>query len=178
MSQLADLLAANAQYAESVAGRDELPPAPRRRLAILTCMDARLEPLRALGLDLGDAHVIRNGGGRASDDAVRSLALGRAMLGIQTALVIHHTKCRLRGHDAASLRAALTNAGGEVPPGFELLPLPDDIEAGVRADVARIRSSPVIPPGLAVHGLVYDVDTGRLSVVETADNLVPAFAGR
>jgi carbonic anhydrase len=137
-------------------------------------MDARVEPLRALGLDLGDAHVIRNGGGRASDDVFRSLALGRAMLGITTVLVIHHTKCRLRGHDAASLRAAMTDAGGDVPPAFDLLPLPDDIETGVRADVARIRSAPMIPPGLTVHGLIYDVDTGRLTVVPSSAVAAPA----
>jgi carbonic anhydrase len=174
MSDLADLLANNAEYVEAVAGRPELPPAPRLKLAIVTCMDARVEPLRALGLDLGDAHVIRNGGGRASDDVFRSLALGRAMLGITTVLVIHHTKCRLRGHDAASLREALANAGGEVPPAFDLLPLPDDIETGVRTDVERIRSAPMIPPGLTVHGLIYDVDSGGLRVVPAAE--VPANA--
>ena len=90
MSELAAFLAANADLAaDFVDGNLQAPP--RRHLAILTCMDARVEPLRMLGLDLGDAHIIRNGGGRASDDAIRSLALGRALLGIETALVIHHT---------------------------------------------------------------------------------------
>lgn len=174
MSDLTDLLANNARYADTLGTRLDLPPAPRRKLAIVTCMDARLEPMRALGLDLGDAHVIRNGGGRASDDVLRSLALSRAMLGTETVLVIHHTNCRLRGHDAAGLRAALTNAGGEVPPAFDLLPLPDDIEAGVRADVARIQTSPIIPAGLTVHGLIHDVETGRLTMVQAAE--VPAHA--
>lgn len=174
MPDLADLLASNARYVEAFAGGADLAPAPRRKLAIVTCMDARLEPLRALGLDLGDAHVIRNGGGRVSDDVLRSLALSRAMLGTELALVIHHTNCRLRGHDAASLRAALTSAGGEVPSAFDLLPLPDDIEAGVRADVARIRFAPVVPPGLVVYGLIYDVDTGSLTVVPSPGEPVSA----
>ena len=166
MPDLRSLLAANADYAaRSVVGN--LAAAPRHRLAILTCMDARVEPLRALGLDLGDAHVIRNGGGRASDDALRSLALGRALLGIEKALVIHHTDCRLRGVDAPTLREALAAAGADVPSALDLLPLPGNIVAGVREDVARIRNSPLIPPGLIVHGLIYDVRTGQLSEIES-----------
>lgn len=165
MPDLPSLLAANAVYAAKTVVSD-LPAPPRRRLAILTCMDARVEPLRVLGLELGDAHVIRNGGGRASDDALRSLALGRALLGIELALVIHHTDCRLRGVDAPTLREALTAAGADVPTAIDLLPLPGDIAAGVREDVARIRDSPLIPPGLAVHGLIYDVRTGRLNEIE------------
>ncbi|HEV2107783.1 MAG TPA: carbonic anhydrase [Thermomicrobiales bacterium] len=164
MSELPALLAANARYAEAFASGD-LPAPPRRHLAVLTCMDARVDPLRVLGLDLGDAHVIRNAGGRASDDAIRSLALGRALLGIATALVIHHTDCRLRGVDTAALRAALVEAGADVPPRHDFLPLPASIEEGVREDVARLRTTPLIPPGLAVHGLIYDVRTGRLAAV-------------
>ena len=164
MSELPGILAANERYAAGFAQGD-LPMPPARRLAVLTCMDARIDPLRLLGLELGDAHVLRNAGGRASDDAIRSLALGRTLLGIETALVVHHTDCRLTGADNAALRAALSAAGGDVPPGQDFLPLPE-IEEGVRMDVARIRAAALIPPGLAVHGLVYDVRTGRLTPVE------------
>ncbi len=164
MSDLPALLAANADYAAAFA-RGDLPAPPRRHLAVVTCMDARVDPLRLLGLDLGDAHVIRNAGGRASDDAIRSLALGRALLGIETVLLIHHTDCRLSGADDGDLRAALAEAGADVPPRPGLLPLPAAIEDGVRADVARIRTTPLIPPGLTVHGLIYDVRTGRLATV-------------
>jgi carbonic anhydrase len=118
-----------------------------------------------LGLDLGDAHIIRNGGGRASDDAIRSLALGRALLGIETVLVIHHTDCRLRGATTDNLREVLAWAGADVPPSAEFLPLPPVIEDGLRVDVGRIRGAAMIPPGLTVHGLIYDVRTGRLRKV-------------
>ena len=167
MPDLRSLLAANADYVSRLIVGD-LPAAPRHRLAILTCMDARIEPLRVLGLDLGDAHVIRNGGGRASEDVLRSLALGRALLGIELALVIHHTDCRLRGVDAPTLREALEAAGAAVPSALDLLPLPGDIAAGLHEDVARIRNSPLIPPGLTVHGLIYDVRTGRLNEIDSS----------
>lgn len=164
MSHVASLLAANARYAAGfTAGHLDAPP--RRRLAIVTCMDGRVDPLRLLGLDLGDAHVLRNAGGRASDDAIRSLAIGRTLLGIETALVIHHTDCRMTGGDNAALRAAVAAAGGSVSPAQDFLPLPE-LETGVRADVTRLRESPLIPPGLAVHGFIYDVATGRLSPVD------------
>jgi carbonic anhydrase len=164
VSELASLLAANAVVVATL-GDGSLPAAPRRRLAILTCMDARVAPLRMLGLDLGDAHVIRNAGGRASDDAIRSLALARALLAVETALVIHHTDCRLRGVDEAALRAALSEAGAEVPAEAAFLPLPAAMADGVRADVARLREAALIPPGLTVHGLVYDVRTGLVTAV-------------
>jgi carbonic anhydrase len=163
VSDLPALLAANAHYAEAFASGD-LPSPPRRHLAILTCMDARVDPLRVLGLNLGDAHIIRNAGGRASDDAIRSLALGRALLGIETVLVIHHSDCRMSGADDDALREVLVEAGADVPPRHGFLPLPASIEDGVREDVARLRTTPLIPPGLAVHGLIYDVRTGRLTV--------------
>ena len=164
VSELAALLAANADHAAGFVD-GELQAPPRRRLAILTCMDARVEPLRMFGLDLGDAHVIRNGGGRASEDAIRSLALGRALLGIETALVVHHTDCRLRGATTANLREALARAGAEVPPSVEFFPLPLSVEDGLQVDVDRIRASSMIPPGLTVYGFVYDVRTGRLRQV-------------
>lgn len=164
MSELASLLATNASAAADFIDSG-LPAGPRRRLAILTCMDARVEPLRMFGLDLGEAHVIRNAGGRASDDAIRSLALARALLGVETAMVIHHTDCRLRGVEEAALRDALRDAGAEVAAEFAFLPLPAAIADGVREDVARLRGAALIPPGLSVHGLVYDVRTGLVAEV-------------
>jgi carbonic anhydrase len=111
-------------------------------------------PLRALGLDLGDAHGVRNGGGRASDDTFRSLALGRALLGVELVLVIHRA-------GATTLRAALKIAGADVPAALDFMPHPVDIAEGVRANVARIRTSPLLPPGLIGHGFIHDVRTGH-----------------
>ncbi len=162
-----DLLEANERYATAF-DLGELPPAPKRRLAILTCMDARIEPLRILGLREGDAHVIRNAGGRVTDDAIRSLVLSYKVLGTREIAVIHHTECGLHRVTNDELRAALREEPGVDASGIDFLPF-DDLDESVRDDVELIRSSSLIPDTIGVAGFVYDVRTGRMQPVVIRD---------
>lgn len=160
MSLMEHLLHANELYAESFRlGR--LPNSPRLRLAILTCMDSRIDPDRVLGLQEGDAHVIRNAGGRASDDAIRSLVISYRLLGTREFLVIHHTDCGMRKITNEQMHEALLADLGADVSEVDFLPISDP-DATVRADVEAIRSSPMVRPDITVHGFVYDVSTGRL----------------
>ena len=161
-----ELIAANARYAAS--GRTHhLPQRPGRRLAVLTCMDARIDTFSALGLDLGDANILRNAGGRAAP-ALRSLAVCCGFLGVREIVVIHHTDCGLLDASNDEIRARL---GREIGPeaaaaaaGIDFLPFPD-LDQSVREDVALIRASPLIPDDVTVRGFVYYVETGRLQEV-------------
>jgi len=135
------------------------PAAPGRRLVILTCMDSRIDIFRALGLARGDAHVVRNAGGRASDDAIRSLIISTHVLGTREVGVIHHTDCGLAGRTDADL-AAETGVEGVAYLAFS------DLTQSVRDDVAAIRASSSLPAGIVAWGAVYDVVTGALRVVE------------
>ena len=155
------LLAENDRYAESF-DRSSLTAAPLRRLAIVACMDARFEVDVALGLRTGEAHVIRNAGGLATDDVIRSLIVSQQLLGTDEIFVIGHTGCGLLGADDDALRERLTAATGEaLEVRFGSF---DDLEASVRASVKRLRTHPWLKRGL-VHGLVFDVATGRLREV-------------
>lgn len=186
MSQiLSDVLNANTKYAATFGEKSKLALPPARGFAILTCMDARLDPAKYAGLAEGDAHVIRNAGGRASDDAIRSLIISYKLLGTREFFVIHHTDCGMlfftnevmRGLLASSLETAeLTPQGfrdvGKGPGSrhgeyIEWLTIRDQKQA-VRDDVARIRSHPLIPKSIPVHGYVYDVKSGRLIAVNGA----------
>jgi carbonic anhydrase len=152
------MLAENARYTESF-DRSELTAAPLRRLAILACMDARLDVREALGLRTGDAHIIRNAGGTATDDAIRSLIISQQLLGTDEIVVIGHTGCGLLGIDEASLRDRLADETGQrLDLAFGSF---DDLEMSVRASVARLRAHPWITP-VPIHGLIFDVSTGRL----------------
>lgn len=163
MSVLRDLLAANGRYADGFSG-SELPATPRLALAILTCMDARIVPHRLLGLEEGDAHVIRNAGGRASGDALRSLILSSRLLGTREILIIQHTRCGIMGLDQEGLRRDLQRDTGVDASDLDFLSF-DDLEESVRCDVERVRSSPFIVRDASVHGFVYDVVSGRLEEV-------------
>ena len=163
MSVIPELLAANARYADRFRGGD-LPSPPARRVAVLTCMDARLVPHRFLGLEEGDAHVIRNAGGRASDDALRSLILSYKLLGTREFLVIHHTDCGMLGFDNEQLREQLRRDTGADASQIDFLPF-RDLDDSVRQDARAIRDSPLIPDAIAVRGFVFDVRTGRLREV-------------
>ena len=163
MRDLDALLAANRAFADSF-HLGHLEVRPVRRLAVLTCMDSRYSAQAVLGLRMGDAHVIRNAGGRVTDDVIRSLALSAHLLGTDTCLVIHHTGCGLFGVTNAALRARVEAATGTSAAGVDFLPF-DDIEASVREDVMRLAASTLLPPGYAVAGFVYDVRTGRLTPV-------------
>lgn len=163
MALMEHLLHANELYAESFRmGR--LPRSPRLQLAILTCMDSRIDPDRILGLQEGDAHVIRNAGGRASDDAIRSLVISYRLLGTREFLVIHHTDCGMHKITNEKMhKELLTDLGADVSD-VDFLPISDP-DATVRADVDAIRTSPMVRPDISVHGFVYDVENGRLREV-------------
>ena len=182
---LTDVLEANKKYRSSFGEKGKLAAPPARRFAILTCMDARLDPAKYAGLAEGDAHVIRNAGGRASDDAIRSLVISYKLLGTKEFFVIHHTDCGMqffsnevmRGLLASSLETAeLTSSGfrdvGRGPGStegeyIEWLTIRDPQQA-VIADVARIRNHPLIPRSIPIYGFVYDVHSGKLTEVEGA----------
>jgi carbonic anhydrase len=176
---LNEILAANAAYAAGFGPRGRLAMPPVRRLAILTCMDARLDPAKFAGLSEGDAHIIRNAGGRASDDAIRSLVISHKLLGTREWLVIHHTNCGMETFTDAVMRALLArsletaaleatgwrdigrgpgSAEGEF---VDWLTIHDQAES-VRADVRRIRAHPLVSPAISLSGYIYDVQTGRL----------------
>ena len=186
MSQiLSEVLSANGKYASGFAEKSKLALPPARRFAILTCMDARLDPAKYAGLAEGDAHVIRNAGGRASDDAIRSLVISYKLLGTREFFVIHHTECGMQfftneamcGLLASSLETAELTAQGfrDVGKGpgsregnyIEWLAFKDPKQA-VLDDVARIRTHPLIPKSIPVYGFIYDVKSGKLAEVEGA----------
>ena len=163
MPELPELLAANERYAASFT-KGGLPMPPARHVAVLACMDARLHPEKFLGLEEGDAHVIRNAGGRASDDALRSLIISYKLLGTREFVVIHHTDCGMLTFSNDQIREMLKNDTGADASAIDFLPF-SDLEASVREDVRTIRSSPLIPDDITVTGFVFDVKTGRLSEV-------------
>ena len=162
-SLLDELLEANARFRERFDAAD-LQLRPRRQVAVLTCMDSRYTAQGVLGLLLGDAHVIRNAGGRVTEDAIRSLTLSAALLGTRTCVVIHHTDCGLLGRTDEELRQRVADVSGTRAT-FGFLPF-TDLAQSVRDDVAALRASPYFPREYEVLGLTYDVRTGRLEAVE------------
>ena len=163
MPERDQLLAANERFAEQFTAGD-LPMPPARRLTVLACMDARLHPETFLGLALGDAHVIRNAGGRASDDALRSLVISSRLLGTREFVVIHHTDCGMLTFTNDDLRGRLAAETGADASAIDFLPFAD-LGESVREDVRRIQSSPFIDRDISVSGFVYDVRSGRLQEV-------------
>lgn len=179
MSVVDEVLSANDAYASSFGARSELALPPARGFAILTCMDARLDPAKYAGLAEGDAHVIRNAGGRASDDAIRSLVISYKLLGTKEWFVVHHTDCGMefftdqvmRGLLASSLETAALGPEGFTDVGtgpgsaegayIDWLTIADAHQAAVD-DITRIRNHPLVPGRIPIHGFLYDVRTGRL----------------
>jgi carbonic anhydrase len=162
MPVIPDLVANNEKFArEFDAGGLPMPPA--RKVALVVCMDARLHPEKFLDLEIGDAHVIRNAGGRASDDAIRSLIISNSLLGTQEFAVIHHTDCGMLTFSNDDMVEKLGEDAAEI----DFLPFADN-EASVREDVERIRRHPLIPDSIPVTGFIYDVETGRLTEVVSA----------
>jgi carbonic anhydrase len=153
----------NKAFVDKFRHRDKAMP-PAQHLAVLTCMDARIHPEAALGLEIGDAHMIRNAGGRASDDAIRSLVISTTLLGTQEFAVMHHTDCGMLTFTNDDLRKKLADERGVDASAVDFLPFPD-LEQSVRDDVATIESSPLLPDGIEVTGWVYDVKTGKISPV-------------
>ena len=185
MSVLDEVLAANAAYASNFGAKSELAMPPARQFAVLTCMDARLDPAQYAGLREGDAHVIRNAGGRASDDAIRSLVISYKLLGTKEWFVIHHTNCGMefftdevmRGLLASSLETAAlgpqgfhdvgTGPGSTEGSYVDWLTIGNQ-EQSVLADVTRIRAHPLVPRSILIYGYIYDVRTGHLVEVPAA----------
>ena len=179
------VLSANMAYAADFGDKGALPLPPGRHFAILTCMDARLDPAKYAGLAEGDAHVIRNAGGRASDDAIRSLVISYKLLGTREWFVIHHTDCGMLLFNnqvmgdllASSLQTATIDASGwhDVGHGggsdegryINWLTFGDNAKS-VTEDVARIRNHPLVPASIPIYGYIYDVKTGRLIEVPAA----------
>jgi carbonic anhydrase len=161
-TQLPRALDHNARYARSF-DRSRLPLPPARKLAVLACMDARLTVEDVLGLETGDAHIIRNAGGLATDDAIRSLVISQHLLGTEEVLVIEHTDCGMLTFQDDAVRADLAAKTGEQVD-LPLLPFPD-LEANLRAQVDAIRTHPWVREDVPVTGLVYEVETGRLRKV-------------
>ena len=182
---LNEVLAANTAYVGTFGAKAKLALPPARHFAILTCMDARLDPAKYAGLAEGDAHVIRNAGGRASDDAIRSLVISHKLLGTNEWFVIHHTNCGMelfsdeimRGLLAESLDTASIGADGWFNTGkgpgsaearyVDWLTISDNAQSVVE-DVTRIRNHPLVPGNIPIYGYIYDVATGRLNAVDAA----------
>jgi carbonic anhydrase len=182
---LTEVLAANEAYASDFGDKGKLPLPPGRRFAILTCMDARLDPAKYAGLKEGDAHVIRNAGGRASDDAIRSLVISHKLLGTEEWFVVHHTDCGMelftdevmrsllrQSLDTAKIDADGWHDVGRGPGSTEAdfidwLTIRNQAES-VTSDVRRIRSHPLVPASVPIYGYVYDVKNGRLVEVTEA----------
>jgi carbonic anhydrase len=162
MSTTDDLLRNNQSFAQGFDKGDlALPPA--KRIAIVACMDARLNPYPILGLELGDAHVIRNAGGVITDDEIRSLAISQHLLGTEEIMLIHHTDCGMLTFDDDEFADRLESAAGERPL-WEARSFPD-LDQDVRDSIQRIKDSPFIPRKDSVRGFVYDVKTGELREV-------------
>ena len=180
-----EVLAANKNYTADFGEKGSLPLPPGRRFAILTCMDARLDPAKYAGLSEGDAHVIRNAGGRASDDAIRSLVISHKLLGTAEWFVIHHTDCGMelftddiiRGLLSKSLSTAsvdkdgwknVKEEGGSNEAGFISFLTIKNQPQSVLEDVKRIKNHPLVPSYIPVYGYIYDVKTGKLIEVPEA----------
>ena len=166
MSELDRMIDANRSYASAFADGDK-PMPPARHVAILTCMDARIHPETALGLSIGDAHMIRNAGGRASDDAIRSLIISSRLLGTNEFAVIHHTDCGMLTFTNEQLRQKLADEAGTDASGIDFLPFPD-LRQSVVDDVHRILDTPHLDDRIAVSGYIYDVHSGKLEEVVPA----------
>jgi len=185
---LDEVLAANARYADTFGDRANLPMPPARHFAILTCMDARLDPTKFAGLAEGDAHVIRNAGGRASDDAIRSLIISHKLQGTREWFVIHHTNCGQEYFTDETMRALLSHSlepatlssdgfhdvgkgpGSTAGDYIDWLTIKDQ-RSSVVADVQRIRKHQLVDPTIVIYGYVFDVKTGRLGEVEEASEI-------
>ena len=161
-----DLLAANRDYAERFTSSG-LKGRAARGLAVVTCMDSRIEPLQMLGLSQGDAKILRNAGARVTDDVLRTLVLAVHLLGVDRVMVVAHTDCRMATVTDEQVHAAIQDSAGIDTRSLEFRTMDDQV-ATLAADVQRIRSSPYLPAGLPVLGCRYDTSTGRLEVVVEA----------
>lgn len=163
MSYFEKFLKTNQAYAD-LHGTAHLPIKPKTQVAIVTCMDSRLHVAQALGLALGDAHILRNAGGRMTDDMIRSLVISQQQLGTREIVVLHHTDCGAQTFTNDAFADQLQHDLGVDVHGHDFLPF-TDVEESVREDMAILRQSPLIPDDVNISGAVYDVDTGRMTEV-------------
>ena len=163
MTSFDEFVEANREYAASF-DRGDAPAPPARKVAVVTCMDARLHPEDFLGLEVGDAHVIRNAGGRVSEDAIRSLVISERLLGTEEIVVIHHTDCGMLTFQNEDLTAKIKEDLGVDTTGRDFLPF-SNLEQSVRDDVEVLRNSNLIPDDIQVTGAIYDVETGEIREV-------------
>lgn len=163
MSAFEEFTRSNEGYAQGFDAGD-LPAPPSRKVAVVTCMDARLDPGEFLGLEPGEAHVIRNAGGRVSGDALRSLVISQRLLGTNEVVVIHHTDCGMMSFSNSDLREKIQSDLGADASDTDFLPF-SDLEDSVREDVEAVRNSKLVPDDISVTGAVYEVETGRLREV-------------
>ena len=163
MSAIDDVLKNNVQYVETFGEGGSLHGAPARGLAVVACMDARLDVYRVLGLDEGDAHVIRNAGGVVSDDAIRSLVISQRFLGTREIMLIHHSDCGMMTFRDDAAKDEIEAETG-LRPSFALEAF-GDLDQDVRQSIARIKASPFVPSKDQVRGFVFDCETGELNEV-------------
>lgn len=163
MSYFENFLKTNQAYAD-LHGSSHLPLKPKTKVAIITCMDSRLHVAQALGLALGDAHILRNAGGRVTDDMIRSLVISEQQLGTREIVVLHHTDCGAQTFTNPEFQDQLQKDLGVDVHDCDFLPF-SDVEESVREDMAILRKSPLIPDDIEISGAVYDVDTGRMTQV-------------
>lgn len=166
MATFDEMLDANKNYAESF-DQGDLPIPPARRVAIVTCMDARIHPEDALGIELGGAHMIRNAGGRVSDDAIRSLVISQRLLGTNEVVVMHHTDCGMMSFENEDLAAKIQEDLGVDASGHDFLTF-TDLEQSVRDDVGALESSELIPDDVTIVGAIYEVESGKVREVVRA----------
>lgn len=160
MSYFEQFMQANQAYV-ALHGELNLPIKPKTRVAIVTCMDSRLHVAQALGLALGDAHILRNAGGRVTDDMIRSLVISQQQMGTREIVVLHHTDCGAQTFKNEDFQEHLKCELGVDVSGQDFLPF-QDVEESVREDVKLLRECPLIPDDVIISGAVYDVDTGRM----------------
>ena len=163
MSYFEHFLKANQAYVE-LHGTLNLPLRPKTKVAIVTCMDSRLHVAHALGLALGDAHILRNAGGRVTEDVIRSLVISQQQMDTREIVVLHHTDCGAQTFQNADFQAHLQQTFGVDVSEQDFLPF-TDVEESVREDIALLRECPLIPDDVIISGAVYDVDTGRMTEV-------------
>lgn len=160
----ADVLAANADFAGDFSDQ-HLSGVAKRGLAIITCMDSRIDPLRIVGMQAGDVKILRNAGARVTDDVLRTLVLATHLLGVERVLVMPHTECKMASATEDEIHAALRDASGMDTRSYALEIIPDQV-AALRRDLVRIRALPYLPDSLVAGGAIYDVHTGRLNPVD------------
>lgn len=159
-----DVLAANAEYAAHFTGLG-MSGRAAKGLAVITCMDSRIDPLRIVGMAPGDVKILRNAGARVTEDVLRTLVLACYLLDVNRVLVMPHTRCRMVGSAEEEIHALIADKYGVDTRSIEFRTVEDEA-AAVRRDIRRIRSFPLLPAGLVVAGAIYDVDTGRLTPVD------------